>query len=143
MISIILIILIFSIIITNLIILGREWVLFSKFFHSHYSYFDFVFITLYFLEQFAFLLAYNLIKEYRELWIALIVLFVLTTASMERFAMEKKNKKITGDVSNSFIEQKRLADMVENQNKENKILKDKNKSLIDFIERGFQAKSRS
>jgi len=134
------IIFIILIIILSLIICGKIWKILSDFHHNNYSLCDFFFLTIYFIEQFLFLLLYNLYAKYRELWIGLIVLFVITTASLERFMMNSRQKKSSGTIRDSLEKTKDLLRTIDIQKKQLKLREEENKSLIDFIRKRLQKK---
>ena len=127
------IILIVLIIFLGVLICGRCWKLLSDFHHNNYSYFDFVFLTLYFTEQFLFLSLYNLDVSHRELWVGMIVLFTTTTASLDKFMMnsrQRRNSEIIGWALDDIEEMERIINSKELQIED---LTYEIKSMRDFI----------
>ena len=128
------IILIFLIILLGVLICCKCWKFLGDFHHKHYSYFDFLFLVIYFTEQFLFLYLYNLDISHRELWVGMVVLFTTTTASLDKFMMNNRQRKSSKTIRNSIEEREDLFDIINNQEEELKFLKKENKSLINFIE---------
>ncbi len=128
-------ILLIFIIISVLVIIGIRWKNITKFHHGHNSYFDFLFIAIYFSEQFIFLLLYNLHPGLRNLWVALIVLFAITTSSLDKFMMNVRQRRSSKDISQALEERGNLLETIEKQKKELDIKREENESLIDFIRR--------
>lgn len=128
------IILIVIIIFLGLLICGRCWRFLSDFHHNNYSYFDFVFLILYFTEQFLFLSLYNLDVSHRELWVGMIVLFTTATASLDKFMMNSRQRRSSETIRDSLEEREDLSEIINNQEEELKFLRKENKSLINFIE---------
>jgi len=128
-------ILIISIIFLSLFILGKFWGALSNFYHKNYSYFNFLFLILYFIEQLLFLLLYNLYTGYRELWVGSIVLFVTTTVSLEKFTMDSRQRLISGLTRESLIERDKLLRNIKEQKGEIEFLKRENKSMFEFIKK--------
>lgn len=124
-----------------ILICCRCWKFLSDFHHKHYSYFDFLFLVLYFTEQFLFLSLYNLYTPYRELWIGMIVLFTTTTASLDKFMMNSRQRKSSKTIRDSMEERRDLLSVIDNQKEELNFLKKENKSLFDFIKERLQKKS--
>jgi len=110
--------------ILSLIVFVKGRRLLSKFHHNNYSLCDFLFLIIYFIEQFLFLLLYNLYVEYRGLWIGLIVLLVITTASLERFMMNIRQRKNAKTIRDLIEERKRSSGIIRNLKKEYNYLKD-------------------
>jgi len=132
------IIFIILIIILSLVICGKIWGILSCFHHGHYSFFDFVFLIIYFTEQFLFLLLYNLDVEHRGLWIGLIVLFVITTSSLDKFMMNSRQRKSSKTIRDSLDERKDLWETIKDQKGELIIKEEENKSLVEFIRKKLQ-----
>lgn len=134
-------ILLFLLVILTLIILvGRLWIHLSNFYHKRYSFFDLAFILIYFTEQFIFLLLYNLIEEYRALWVSLIVLIVVTTASLDKLMMISRHKRSREVIFRSILEQNNLLNMIKGREKENDFLKNENQTLIKYIQKRLEKK---
>ena len=129
------------IILLFLIICGKIWKILSFFHEKNYTFFDFIFLIIYFAEQFLFLLLYNLSIEYRGLWVGLIVLSVITTASLDRFMMNIRQRKSSKTIRDSLEERKDLLGIIDNQENEIKLLRNENNSLMDFIRENLQKKS--
>jgi len=136
------IILISSILIISVIIIGITWEHLGKFYHKRYTFFEFVFITIYFSEQLIFLLLYNLVQEYRSLWVSLIVLIVVTTASVEKLLMYIRQRGMSATLSKSLEQRKKLTSKVNNQNTKIGNLHKTNKKLIDFIDKTSKKRSK-
>jgi hypothetical protein len=116
------------------------WGHLSNIFHKNYSFFDFFFIILYFLEQGVFLLFYNILKEQRELWISLIVLVVVTTASLDKLLMKSRHRKEGRIISQSLREKDALFNSLNNKEKEIKELRKINNQIIEYIEKRLKKK---
>lgn len=87
---IILVILIISI----WIIIGFLWRFIRNFFHNNYSYFDLSFIIVYFVEQFTLIVLLIVKPEYTSFLVSAFALLVVTTASIQKLAMDSKDKKV-------------------------------------------------
>lgn len=76
------------------LILAMLWKVLRNFFHNNYSFFDFIFIMAYFVEQLALIILLVLEPERTTFWVSAFALLVITTASIQKFSMDSKDKKI-------------------------------------------------
>lgn len=84
-----------GIIVLSIIILGFKWKKLKIFFHDdNYTYFDFLFIIIYFLEQAIFVILSYFYPQYNSLLIGFFALVVVTTVSIQKVMMESKNRKL-------------------------------------------------
>ncbi len=88
-------ILVISIIFVSLIICARLWALLREFFHRNYSFFEIVFVLVYFLEQAVFILISYFYSPKNPLWIGMFALIVITTVSIEKVLMDSRNRRIS------------------------------------------------
>ncbi len=131
------IIFILLIIISLIILIGVIWTTLSNFYHKRYSFFEFIFIIIYLTEQLIFLLLYHLSKEYRVLWVSLIVLFVISTASIEKLMMNAKHKRLSASLYETMKEKEDLKSSFDRTKEEAKLQKEINGELMDFIEKNL------
>lgn len=95
---------------------------------------DFIFISLYFLEQFSFLTLYYLAISYREIWVGLIVLITTTTASLDKLMMNSRQRKLSVILNNNILEKSELINTISKFEKENKELKSDNKIMEEILD---------
>lgn len=95
---------------------------------------------IYFSEQLLFLLLYNLVQNYRTLWVSLIVLVVVTTISIERLLMHIRQKKSSAILSTSLEERKDLITLINKQEQEIEKLHKISEELMDIIDRLLKTK---
>lgn len=126
-------ILIFLIICLTLFILIKSWKLLSKFYHKNYSIFNFLFLLSYFIEQLLFLLFYNLYPNYREFWIGLIILFITTTTSIEKFLADSRQKMSSNNIKEALNTIEKQKKSIKEQKDEITSLKEENKLMQKFI----------
>lgn len=100
------VILIIFIFILGILILAKIWETLKRFHHQNNTYMDFVFILLFFLEQFMFLYLYYSDISHRELWVGMIVLSVTTTASLDKLMMYSRHKNLREIITSNLIEKK-------------------------------------
>jgi hypothetical protein len=134
------IILILLIFLELVIISGRAWCHLSNFYHKNYTFFDFMFLGVYFLEQFIFLLLYNLVPQYKELWVSMIVLFAISTSGLDKFTMEARNRRSSRNLIKSYKENKELWIAIEDKDLFIEKLKKDNLELMDFIQTKLKKK---
>lgn len=116
------------------VIAGRTWCHLSNFYHKNYTFFDFVFLGVYFIEQLVFLLLYNLIPRYKELWVSIIVLFAISTSGLDKFTMEARNRRSSKNLARSYRENKELWRAIEDKDSFIENLKKDNLELREFIQ---------
>lgn len=123
-----------------LIILGIKWIDIRTFFvEETYTYFEIVFIILYFLEQAIFIGLSYFYEEYNNLFVGFFALIVLTTVALNKLMMESKNRRLSQH-NNKYLEQFVSArEQYEKSMDEIKIyveeLEEENKSLRNFIKK--------
>ncbi|MDP3027024.1 MAG: hypothetical protein Q8N63_04910 [Nanoarchaeota archaeon] len=71
----------------------------------------------------------------------MIVLFTTTTASLDKFMMNSRQRKSSKTIRDSMEERRDLLSVIDNQKEELNFLKKENKSLFDFIKERLQKKS--
>lgn len=76
------------------VILAMLWKIIRNFFHNNYSYFDFIFIVAYFLEQLFLIILLMVEPERITFWVSVFALLVVTTASIQKLSMDSKDKRI-------------------------------------------------
>lgn len=76
------------------IIIGFLWKFIRDFFHDNYSYFDLSFIITYFVEQFILIVLLLMKPEYMNFWVSAFALLVVTTVSIQKLAMDSRDRKI-------------------------------------------------
>ena len=130
--------LIVLIILVIFVILAKKKTEIANFHHRNYTYFDLVFLTIYFTEQFIFLVLYNVNEQFRPLWIGLIVLFVLTTSSLDKFMMNIRQRKSAKDIKKALDDFGGLLNIMEEQEQEIGVLKERNESMMKFIRKKLQ-----
>jgi len=123
-----------------LIILGIKWKNIRAFFvEETYTYFEMVFIALYFFEQAIFIGLSYFYKNYNNLFVGFFALVVLTTVALNKLMMESKNKRLAQH-SNKYLENFISArEQYEKSMDEAKIsieeLEKENKTLRNFIKK--------
>lgn len=75
------------------IVIGFSWKNLSNFFHDNYSFFEFFFIILFFIEQLTFVMLVNFFPNRSELFISIFALIVITTASLQKMMMDRKDQR--------------------------------------------------
>lgn len=93
---IIMLLLIITITSISLMLCGKKWSKLSKFFHQNYSFFEIVFVFIYFIEQFSFIVLSYIHKEHNLLLTGVFAIVVISTVSLQKVMMECKNKKLQG-----------------------------------------------
>lgn len=131
----------FLILVMYVVIVGFIWKHIINFYHKRYHFFDFIFIIVYFAEQFIFLLLYNFFESYREFWISLIILIVLTTASLEKLLMYMRSSKASETIYKNMEEKSRLLNSLSQLNDRFERLHKSHHELIDLIEKKLKKKS--
>jgi hypothetical protein len=76
------------------LIIAMLWKALRSFFHNNYSYFDFIFIIAYFVEQLVLIALLVLEPQRTTFWVSIFALLVITTASIQKLSMDSKDKKI-------------------------------------------------
>jgi len=79
----------------SILICGRLWGLLRDFFHNNYSFFEILFVFIYFLEQAIFILVSYFYSPQNPLWIGLLALIVITTVSIEKVMMDSRIRRIS------------------------------------------------
>jgi len=130
-------ILIMLIFVVILLIFAKIWKKFRDFHHKNDTYMDFVFIVLYYIEQFLFLVLYYSDITHRELWVGLIVLSVATTASLDKLMMYSRHKYLQEIISSNLVEKIDLLNTISLFEKENKELKSDNKFMEKILGKGL------
>ncbi|MBS3088425.1 hypothetical protein J4402_01450 [Candidatus Pacearchaeota archaeon] len=127
-----------------ILILGINWRKIRNFFvEETYTYFEVVFIALYFLEQAAFIGLSYFYEEYNTLLVGFFALVVLTTVALNKLMMESKNRRLAQKINQlvdkslekfvSAIEQyEKLMDEVRINVEE---LEQENRALRNFIKK--------
>jgi len=134
--------LILFILIISVIMVGIIWERLGSFYHRKYTLFEFIFIMIYFSEQFIFLLLYGLVQNYRVLWVSLIVLIVVTTVSLERLLMHIRQRRSSAILSTSLEERKDLLNRINNQERRIENLHKINEELMGFIDKILKKRSK-
>ena len=128
-----------------LIILGIKWINIRNFFvEETYTYFEVVFVALYFLEQATFIGLSFFYKEYNSLFVGFFALVVLTTVALNKLMMESKNKRLSQH-SNKYLEKfVSTKEQYEKSMEEVRIyieeLEQENKVLRNFIKKNRRLK---
>jgi hypothetical protein len=125
LVEIILVILIVGI---SLLICARLWNLLREFFHKNYSFFEILFVLIYFFEQAGFILISYFYSPKNPLWIGMFALIVITTVSVEKVLMDSRNRKI----SKLLLEKNALFDV--SIYEKDKILSEYNKLKKEYEE---------
>ncbi len=94
---------------------------------------DFVFVSFYFSEQFLFLVLYYTQVIYRELWVGIIVLSVITTASLDKLMMYSRQKSLGKIINIAIVERNDLVRTLEEQDKEIRALKSDNRIMNKIL----------
>lgn len=117
------------------VILGAYWSVCREFFHTKYSFFDFSFIVLYFVEQLILIVLSYRYPAYMAFWLSSFALIVVTTVSLQKLLMDSKDRQasyLSGRYYHlSLALEKRL--MESEQEKE--ALRNKNEEMIRAIAR--------
>ncbi len=115
------------------IITGMLWKFIRDFFHNNYSFFDASFVVAYFVEQFVLILLLEYIPSRIVLWVSLFALIVVTTASLQKLAMDSRDRKLR----EFFAISKYLLEETGNYNleliNENEKLKTMQQKLTNYI----------
>ena len=116
------------------LIVACLWGNLRNFFHENYSFFEFLFIIIYFVEQLCLIVLFFKYPQYNPFWVSAFALVVLTTVSLQKLYMESKDKKITKE----SVEQQGRVDLIINNEKklidENKRLEKRVEELKSFID---------
>lgn len=117
------------------VILGAHWGFVREFFHTKYSFFDFSFIIIYFIEQLILIILSYRYPEYMAFWLSSFALIVVTTVSLQKLLMDSKDKRVS-DLAHRYIDLSlELARRITKSEKENEALRKKNDELIRALER--------
>jgi len=120
------------------IFLGFKWIKITELFNEKtYTYFELVFLSLYFLEQFVFIVISFCYPEYSKLFVGLFALIVLTTISGNKLMMECKNKKLESINKEIIFENKEIKNdyegIIEDLEGEIHRIEKKNKMLREYL----------
>lgn len=95
-----------------LLLLAHHWDTVNLFFHAHYTYFNLLFSTLYFIEQAVFVMASYAYPVHINFFVGFFALLVLSTVALQGVMMESKNKKVNEKLAEYLRSSTiRLADM--------------------------------
>jgi Ca2+/Na+ antiporter len=109
------------------LILAMIWRLIRDFFHENYSYFDFIFIIAYFVEQLTLIILLVLEPGRMVFWVSAFALLVVTTASIQKLSMDSKDKKIRE--LNTILRQNSIR-----KSRAIKKLMKENREITDYVE---------
>lgn len=115
------------------IILAMLWKIIKNFFHNNYSYFDFIFIIAYFLEQLLLIILLIVEPEKITFLVSVFALLVVTTASVQKFSLDSKDRRIREVNIKLQDSSERKNEIIENLGKQNKDLSD----YINKLEKGI------
>lgn len=84
--------------------MGIKWRRIRAFFiEETYTYFEIIFIALYFLEQAIFIGLSYFYEKYSNLFVGFFALIVLTTVALNKLMMESKNRRLSQH-NNEYLE---------------------------------------
>lgn len=115
------------------IILAMLWKIIKNFFHNNYSYFDFIFIIAYFLEQLLLIILLIVEPEKITFLVSVFALLVVTTASVQKFSLDSKDRRIREVNIKLQDSSEKKNEIIENLGKQNKDLSD----YINKLEKGI------
>ncbi len=115
------------------VMVGMLWRSITNFFHKNYSFFDISFVLAYFIEQFLLILLLFFKPQYADVWVASFALLVITTASIQKIAMDSRDRKIRELYTTYKSLVGYFLDFIDRLKKENESLSEANKKLSSLI----------
>jgi len=106
------------------LILAILWEKLRNFFHNNYSYFDFIFVIAYFMEQLTLITLLVLEPQKIIFWVSIFALLVITTASIQKLSMDSRDRKIRELNIKIKYSSERKSEIIENLGSQIKNLSD-------------------
>lgn len=121
-------------------IIGVFWKPFRNFFHENYSFFDVSFIVAYFSQQFLLILLLEIRPDKTILWVSVFALIVVTTASLQKLAMDSRDRKLKelSEIKNYIM--KEMDGYIENLINRNEELTEDNTRLFAYLKERLKKK---
>ena len=123
------------VLIISLLAVARLWFNLRHFFHNNYSFFEALFIGLYFSEQALFTICYymkNIINS--DLLVGIFTITVLTTVSFEKLTMNSRDKKLASLKDNYLNQNRDLLKKHETVIVEYNKMKNSHEDILEYTE---------
>ena len=119
------------------LILAMLWRSLENFFHNNYSYFDFIFIIAYFIEQLVLIILLNIEPDKITFWAGIFALLVVTTASIQKLSLDSRDRKIRELYTITSRLNEQLEEFVEDLLVENQQLNLNKDKIINYLEKNI------